>query len=122
MYTVMVKDHMMIAHSLPDEYFGPAQKLHGATYVVDAEFSSKDLNKHNVVIDIGEASDSLAVIVKSLGYQNLDDIPEFKGLLTTTEFLARYIHDELRKKTEAHIIIKVTLHESHIAAASYSGH
>lgn len=122
MYTVMVKDHMMIAHSLPDDFFGPAQKLHGATYVVDAEFSATDLNEHNVVIDIGEASESLAEIVKALGYQNLDDIPAFKGILTTTEFLARHIHDELRKKTEAHIAIKVTLHESHIAAASYSGH
>jgi len=121
MYSVTVKDHMMIAHSLPDEFFGPAQQLHGATYVVDAEFMSESLNAQNVVVDIGAASDALSAVVKKLGYKNLDEVEEFSGQLTTTEFLARYIHDELRKTTDDSIAISVTLHESHIASASYRG-
>ena len=111
---------MMIAHSLPDPYFGDAQNLHGATYVVDAEFISKKLNSHNVVVDIGHASDLLKATLKQLNYQNLDQYKEFSGQLTTTEFLARHIHDQLRKAIDHAIQIKITLHESHIASASYS--
>lgn len=121
MYSVTVKDHMMIAHSLPDKFFGPAQQLHGATYVVDAEFSSSQLNPQNVVIDIGAASESLASVVAGLSYRNLDDHELFQGQLTTTEFLAKFVHDELKKTVESGIVIKVTLHESHIASASYRG-
>lgn len=120
MFTVTVTDHMMIAHSLPHEFFGPAQGMHGATYVVDAEFSSKELDAHNVVLDIGEASTQLANALSVLNYKNLDEIEIFKGKITTTEFLAQYIHGELRKHTATHINIKVTLNESHIASASYS--
>jgi len=113
----------MIAHSLKSEAFGPAQGLHGATYVVDAEFSSPTVDENNIVIDIDIASTTLENVLKPLGYKNLDDLPQFEGKLTTTEFLANYIHqqiaDTVRGKFAGHL--KVTLGESHVAWASYEG-
>ncbi len=113
----------MIAHSLPSPAFGPAQKLHGATYVVDAEFKSKKLDENNIVMDIGIAMDVLKEALRPLQYQNLDDLPQFKDKLTTTEFLAKYIHQEISKKVKANFKGKllVTLGESHVAWASYEG-
>ena len=121
MFTVTIKDHIMIAHSLPDPFFGPAQHMHGATFAVDAVFKSKSLTDKNVVLDIGEAADILKDILSKLAYKNLDEIPEFKGILTTTEFMAKYIHDEILKKVEPQISLKVTLHENPDASASYEG-
>ncbi len=119
MFTVTVRDHIMIAHSLPDPRFGPAQHMHGATYVVDAIFSSEKLNDMNVVIDIGIASSVLKKVLEKLNYQNLDKFKEFNGVLTTTEYLARYIHQKIRKELTEEISLKITLNESHIASASY---
>jgi 6-pyruvoyltetrahydropterin/6-carboxytetrahydropterin synthase len=123
LYTVGVRRHMMIAHSLQDPYFGPAAALHGATYVVDVEFSSEELNTKAVVVDIGAASEGVDQVLKSLDFRNLDDDPRFAGMLTTTEFLAKYIHQELGRRfaAEFHGELKVILHESHIAWASYAG-
>jgi len=119
MFTVTIRDHMMIAHSLPDPGFGPAQNMHGATYVVDAEFSSENLNKMNVVIDIGEATELLHRILSTLNYKNLDEITDFDDVLTTTEYLAQFIHRKMSKELPDNISLKITLHESHIASASY---
>ncbi len=122
MYTVTVRTHMMIAHSLPDPFFGPAANMHGATYVVDLEFSSKTLNPQNVVIDIGAADEAARGVVGALSYQNLDELEIFRGKLTTTEFLARHIHDEMRARLAGHFAggLKVTLNESHVASAGYA--
>ena len=121
MYTVIVRDHIMIAHSLPDPFFGPASQMHGATYVVDAEFKSAELNKHHVVIDIGVAQKILTAVLGKLNYKNLDNESQFEGKLTTTEFLANYIHsrisDEIRSSFKGSL--KITLGESHVAWASY---
>jgi 6-pyruvoyltetrahydropterin/6-carboxytetrahydropterin synthase len=121
LYAVGVRRHVMIAHSLRDPYFGPAAGLHGATYVVDVEFSSEHLNAKSVVVDIGAANERLEQVLKSLDYRNLDDDPRFAGQLTTTEVLAAYIHGELSRKFEGEFRgeLKVTLHESHVAWASY---
>ena len=97
MYTVRVRRHMMIAHSLPDPFFGPAARLHGATYVVDIEFHSEHLNAKNVVIDIGAAGKSAEKVLETLDFRNLDEEPHFAGKLTTTEFLAKHIHGELSR-------------------------
>ncbi len=123
MYSVRVRKHIMIAHSLPDPAFGPAQRLHGATYIVDAEFFSERLNEHNVVIDIGLALRLLEETLAPLDYRNLDELPRFAGQLTTTEFLARHIHDELGRRLQGHFSgrLRITLGESHIAWASYEG-
>jgi 6-pyruvoyltetrahydropterin/6-carboxytetrahydropterin synthase len=123
LYTVGVRRHMMIAHSFKDPYFGPAAALHGATYVVDVEFSSERLNSKAVVVDIGTASEGVDQVLKSLDFRNLDDDPRFTGTLTTTEFLAKYIHEELGRRFAAEFRgeLKVILHESHIAWASYAG-
>ena len=96
MFSVEVRDRIMIAHSLPDPFFGPAQNMHGATYVVDVAFFRERLTDQNVVVDIGAALDVLAQTLKPLGYQNLDALPQFKGILTTTEFMAKYIFDAVR--------------------------
>ena len=123
LYSTRVRDHMMIAHSLSDPFFGPAANLHGATYVVDAEFRAAQLNSVAVVIDIGLAHDCLRQVLKTLNFCNLDAEERFAGRLTTTEFLAKYIHDELGRLVD-HAFdgeLKVTLHESHVAAASYEG-
>lgn len=96
MYHVTVRDHMMVAHSLPDPYFGPAQGLHGATYVVEATFFSRELDEHATVVDIGAAGDALRRVLDDLAYRNLDEHPAFRGRLSTTEAIARHIADRLR--------------------------
>lgn len=123
MYSVRIRDHIMIAHSLPHPFFGPASKMHGATYVIDAEFSSEKLDPHNVVIDIGKAHEVLADVLKVLNYQNLDEMDIFKGKLTTTEFIAKYVYEEIAKEVKDIFsgTLKVTLGESHVAWASYEG-
>ena len=111
----------MVAHSLKDPVFGPAQKLHGATYVVDAEFGAAQLSKANIVLDIGWAGRVLEEVLAPLEYQNLDELPVFAGILTTTEFLCQYIHREICTKVgeEFQGELKVTLTESPSAWASY---
>jgi 6-pyruvoyltetrahydropterin/6-carboxytetrahydropterin synthase len=130
MYALTVRDHVMIAHSFNSETFGPAQRLHGATYVIDVEFRRAALDADNLVVDIGAASERLKAVLEPLGYRNLDDLPEFSGENTTTEFLARHIFDRMAGAIEAGELgegakelasMKVTLHESHIAWASYEG-
>ena len=128
MFSVTVRDHIMIAHSFSGEVFGPAQKLHGATFVVDATFRRPELDADNIVLDIGKASEELHAICGTLSYRNLDDEDEFAGVNTSTEFLAKLIADRLAAKAGAGELgegargltgIAVTLHESHIAWASY---
>jgi len=109
----------MIAHSLPDPFFGPAQNMHGATYVAEVSFKSENLNPQNVVIDIGEATEVTKKVLSELAYKNLDELPQFKGILTTTEFLAKYIHGNIKKTLDFEGIIKVELLESHVASAAY---
>lgn len=121
MYTIIVRDHMMIAHSLPDDFFGPAAKMHGATYVVDAEFKSETLDAHNVVLDIGKAQQILKEVLGELNYNNLDELSQFDGKLTTTEFLANHIHSKVAAALSDFFKggLKITLGESHVAWASY---
>ena len=123
MFTVTVRDHMLIAHSLRGEVFGPAQGLHGATYVVDATFRRADLDADGIVIDIGRATKELQAVLAELSYRNLDDDPSLAGLNTTTEELARVIAGRLAERLgeAAHELdaLVVTLHESHVASASY---
>ena len=128
MFSVTVRDHMMIAHSFQGEVFGPAQRLHGATFVVDASFRRADLDADNIVVDIGLASQQLSAIVGEMNYRNLDEEAEFAGMNTSTEALAKVIADRLAERVHAGDLgegarglagITVTLHESHIAWASY---
>lgn len=123
MYSIRIRDHIMIAHSLKGEVFGPAQKMHGATYVVDVVFKSTVLSSDGIVYDIGKAHEDLKSILTPLNYQNLDKLPQFKDKVTTTEFLAKYIHDEMKQllQNEFNGFLEVTLGESHVAWASYSG-
>ena len=123
MYSVKVRNSIMIAHSLPHPFFGPAQNMHGATYVVDVTFYSENLDAHNVVIDIGKAKDITKSVLDHLNYKNLDELPQFKGKLTTTEFVAKYIHDKIKEEVNAFFTgkISVCLGETHDAWASYSG-
>jgi 6-pyruvoyl-tetrahydropterin synthase len=127
-FSVTVRDHMMIAHSLRGETFGPAQRLHGATYVVDATFRKAELDGDGVVVDIGRAAEELRAVVSELGYRNLDDEPSLAGVNTTTEVLARVVADRLAERARAGALgdggrtldgLAVTLHESHIASATY---
>lgn len=127
-YTLTVRDHMMIAHSFTGEMFGPAQRLHGATFVVDAAFRVAELDENGVVVDIGLASEVLSGILSSLTYRNLDDDPRFTGVNTTTERLCEYVaqqlvtaarNGDLGKDAGRIDAIAVTLHESHIAWATY---
>jgi 6-pyruvoyl-tetrahydropterin synthase len=123
-FSVTVRDHMMIAHSLRGEAFGPAQRLHGATFVVDASFRRATLDADGVVIDIGRATAALREIVGELSYRNLDEEPEFARTNTTTEVLAKVIADRLADRVRAGDLgevdaLAVTLHESHVAWASY---
>ena len=130
MYAVDVRDRIMIAHSFRGEIFGPAQALHGATFVIDAAFLAETLDRNGIVIDIGRAHAVLGGIVKDLNYRNLDDIPEFGGFNTTTEFLTKYIFDRLaaaardgglgRDRREL-AAIRVTISESDVARAWYEG-
>jgi 6-pyruvoyltetrahydropterin/6-carboxytetrahydropterin synthase len=128
MYSVTVRDHMMIAHSFRGEVFGPAQRLHGATYVVDVEFRRPDVDEDGIVIDIGLATEALRAVLAGLNYRNLDDEAPFKGRNTTTEFLARVVFDrlvaaigrgELGPGARAIASIRVTLNESHVASAAF---
>ena len=128
MFSVTVRDHMMIAHSFRGEVFGPAQRLHGATYIVDATFRRAALDADNIVVDIGRASDQLHAVLAELGYRNLDDESAFAGVNTSTEALARVIADRLADRVHGGHFgdgarelagVVVTLHESHVAWASY---
>ena len=128
MFSVTVRDHMMIAHSFRGEVFGPAQRLHGATLVVDATFQRAELDADNIVVDIGRAAQELHMVVAELSYRNLDDEPAFAGINTSTEALARVVADRLADRVHAGALgeaareldgLLVTLHESHIAWASY---
>ena len=128
MFSVTIRDHMMIAHSLRGRVFGPAQRLHGATYVVDATFRRATLDADGIVVDIGRAAEVLRAVVGELGYRNLDDEVELAGMNTTTEALARVVADRLADRARAGELgdggpeldgLEVTLHESHLAWASY---
>lgn len=128
MFTVEVRDHIMIAHSFRGAVFGPAQAMHGATFVVDAAFIADTLDANGIVIDIGRAHDALKAMLGPLNYRNLDEIPEFKRQNTTTEFLSKYIYDGLAKAARAGELgrpgqdlkaLRITLSESHVARASY---
>ena len=128
MFSITVRDHMMVAHSFRGEVFGPAQRLHGATFVVDATFRRPDLDADNIVVDIGLATTELGTVVGALSYRNLDDEPDFAGINTSTEFLAKVVADRLADRIHAGALgegargiaeIAVTLHESHVASASY---
>lgn len=128
MFSVSVRDHMMIAHSFRGAVFGPARRLHGATFVVDATFRRAELDADGIVLDIGRAARTLSELLARLTYRNLDDEPVFAGTNTTTEVLARYIADQLAQQVHAGALgdgarglagIAVTLHESHVAWATY---
>ena len=130
MYSLNVRDHFMIAHSFRGEVFGPAQRLHGATYVVDATFRRAQLDADGLVVDIGLASTELKAALEDLNYRNLDELAQFRGKNTTTEFLARAIYDRLLAAVQGGRLgegarglsaLCVTLHESHVAWASYEG-
>ncbi|MEU7427647.1 6-carboxytetrahydropterin synthase [Streptomyces sp. NPDC040750] len=128
MFSITVRDHIMIAHSFRGDVFGPAQRLHGATFLVDATFRRDQLDDDNIVVDIGLATRELGAVTGELNYRNLDDEPEFAGINTSTEFLAKVIADRLAERVHKGALgegarglgkIAVTLHESHIAWASY---
>jgi 6-pyruvoyl-tetrahydropterin synthase len=128
LFAVEVRDHIMIAHSFRGELFGPAQGLHGATFVIDAAFMSEKLDANGVVVDIGRAHEALKSILRPLNYRNLDEVPEFKGANTTTEFITRHIYDQLAEAARASKLgradrelaaIRVTISESHVARAWY---
>jgi 6-pyruvoyl-tetrahydropterin synthase len=118
-FSVTVRDHMMIAHSLRGAVFGPAQRLHGATYVVDATFRRATLDDDGIVVDIARAADALRAVLDDLGHRNLDEEPAFAGMNTTTEVLARVIADRLADRVQGPDGLVVTLRESHVAWASY---
>lgn len=130
MYSLCVRDHIMIAHSFRGEVFGPAQQLHGATYVVDVEFRRRQLDSDGLVVDIGLASEALHAVLATLNYRNLDTDPELAGRNTTTEFLAKVVFDRMLESIRAGRLgasaselasLRVTLHESHLAWASFEG-
>jgi 6-pyruvoyl-tetrahydropterin synthase len=128
MYSVEVRDHIMIAHSFKGDLFGPAQKLHGATFVVDVAFFRPDLTPEGVVVDIGRAHEALKAILGPLNYQNLDEVPDFAGRNTTTEVLCRHVFDRMAEAARSGALgaggdgiarLRVTLHESHVARAAF---
>jgi 6-pyruvoyl-tetrahydropterin synthase len=128
MFSVTVRDHMMVAHSFFGDVFGPAQRLHGATYVVDATFRGTALDADNIVVDIGRATELLREVLGELTYRNLDEMPEFAGVNTSTEMLAKFVADRLAARVRDGSLgdggrrlaaIAVTLHESHVASAAY---
>lgn len=130
MYSIEVRDRIMIAHSLPDPFFGPAQNMHGATFIVDVAFYREALTAQNVVVDIGAALDVLSKTLKPLAYQNLDALTQFKGKLTTTEFLCRHVFDAIADAARTGALgadgqslsrIRVTLSETDLARASFEG-
>lgn len=128
MFSITVRDHVMVAHSFRGDVFGPAQALHGATFVVDATFRRPQLDADNIVVDIGLATQTLGAVLADLNYTNLDDVPEFAGINTSTEFLAQVVADRLAAAVHDGRLgegarglsgIAVTLHESHLAWATY---
>ncbi len=121
MFTVAVKDHIMIAHSFRGEVFGPAQKLHGATFVITTEYQAAELDENGIVIDIGKAHEVLAEVLAPLRYRNLDDLDDFKGRNSTTEVVARYLHEQLAARVRGFFTgsLRVVLEESHVAWGSY---
>ncbi|MEI4260259.1 6-pyruvoyl trahydropterin synthase family protein [Roseovarius sp. D0-M9] len=129
MFAVEVRDHIMIGHSLPSPVFGPAQGMHGATFTVDAAFYTEDIDDHGLVVDIGLATEALTEVLAPLRYQNLDDVAEFKGKFTTTEFLCRHIFDGMAGFARSGRLndggrvkkLRIMLHESHVARAWYEG-
>lgn len=130
MYTLTVRDHVMIAHSFRGEIFGPAQHLHGATYTVDVGFERPELDENDLVVDIGLASEALGHILAPINMQNLDEMKRFEGRNTTTEFMARYVFDRMAEAIRDGVLghgarglsgLVVTLSESHVAWASYRG-
>lgn len=130
MYAVEVRDHIMIAHSFRGDLFGPAQGLHGATFVVDVAFFREELTPDGVVVDIGRAHDALKAVLGPLNYRNLDDVPDFAGRNTTTEFLCRHVFDAMAGAARSGALgpgsegvarLRVTLHESHVARAWFEG-
>jgi 6-pyruvoyl-tetrahydropterin synthase len=129
MFAVEVRDHIMIGHSLPSPVFGPAQGLHGATFTVDAAFFTDDIDAHGMVVDIGLATEALAQVLEPLRYKNLDEVPEFRGKFTTTEFLCHHIFEQMATRLRAGALgdggrvrrLRIKLHESHIARAWYEG-
>ena len=130
MYTVCVRDHIMIAHSFSGTVFGTAQRMHGATYIVDVEFRRRELDEDGIVVDIGRAGESLREVLAALNFRNLDEEADFKGRNTTTEYLARVIFDRMaRRVSEGQLgssaramqSLRVTLHESHVAWAAFEG-
>ncbi len=129
-YAVSVRSHVMIAHSFKGELFGPAQRLHGATYVVDVEFRRPELGPEGVVVDIGRATSALGAVLSEIEYRNLDEVPAFRGKNTTTEFLAHFVFQKMAERLRAGELgsgsaeitaLKVTLRESHVASASFEG-
>lgn len=128
MFSLTVRDHVMVAHSFNGEVFGPAQQLHGATFIVDATFSRSELDADNIVVDIGLATRELNQVLGDLNYRNLDEVPEFAGINTSTEFLAKVVADRLAERVHAGSLgegakglaeISVLLRESHVAWAGY---
>ncbi|WP_030422304.1 6-carboxytetrahydropterin synthase [Streptomyces sp. SCSIO 75703] len=128
MFSITVRDHIMIAHSFRGDVFGPAQALHGATFLVDATFRRERLDDDNIVVDIGLATQELSAVAGELNYRNLDEEPDFAGINTSTEFLAKVIADRLAERVHKGALgegakglcgLTVTLHESHVAWASY---
>ena len=129
MFAVEVRDHIMIAHSLPSPVFGPAQGMHGATFTVDAAFFAEGIDDHGLVVDIGLAVEALAAVLQPLRYRNLDEVPEFKGKFTTTEFLCGVIHRGMAERLRSGALkdggrvkrLRITLYESHMARAWCEG-
>ncbi|QBX34810.1 6-carboxytetrahydropterin synthase [Paracoccus liaowanqingii] len=129
MFAVEVRDHIMIAHSFPSPTFGPAQGMHGATFTVDAAFFAEEMDHESLVVDIGLATEALAETLAPLRYKNLDEIPEFAGKMTTTEFLCKHIFDRMAEKVRAGGLsdggrvkkLRILLHESHMARAWFEG-
>ena len=129
MFAVEVRDHIMVGHSLPSPVFGPAQGLHGATFTVDAAFYTEDIDAHGLVVDIGLATEALTAVLDPLRYKNLDEVPEFAGKFTTTEFLCKHIFDRMAQTVRDGKLkdgdrvkkLRILLHESHVARAWYEG-
>ncbi|MGW2127250.1 6-pyruvoyl trahydropterin synthase family protein [Streptomyces coelicoflavus] len=128
MFSITVRDHIMVAHSFRGDVFGPAQRLHGATFLVDATFRREQLDEDNIVVDIGLATRELGAVLAELNYRNLDNEPDFAGVNTSTEFLAKVVADRLAERVHKGALgegarglagLTVTLHESHVAWASY---
>ena len=127
MYSITVRNNILIAHSLPGDVFGPAQNMHGATYIVDAEFFSENVNQYNIIMDLGVVTNILSEVLKFYSYKNLDEVDEFKNIITSTEFLAKDIYDRICARLKKDFNedyqtlhkLKITLTESNVAWASF---